>query len=220
MRVTAPTCDMSAEKVETALFPLDLPADALGAHYRNLDPGERASAAAFRFDRDRQRFIARRGQLRARLARETGEHPQKLRIEVDANGKPLLPDYRHLHFNLSHSRGLALLAIGRGVPVGCDMEWRNPELAGRDVAARFFTEGECDDLAALPDRRWVEGFFNCWTRKEAYVKALGRGLSYPLDAFRVSVEDPACFIEALPDWTLSSFEPAPGYQAALVVGIA
>lgn len=211
--------EASIEQVDLALFDLDLAPKMLTEHRAYLDAGERARAAAFKFDRDRDRFIARRGQLRVRLAQEVGESPFDLRIDTDPNRKPFLTDYPDLHFNLSHSRGLALCAMGRGVTVGCDIEWRNHELACRQVADRLFAPGERADLAALPEDQWVEGFFHCWTRKEAYVKALGLGLSYPLDAFRVSVApgEPARLIEAQPGWSLSSFEPAPGYQAALVI---
>ena len=114
--------------------------------------------------------------------------------------------------------GLALLATMRGGLIGCDIEWRNPDLACPRVAERLFASEEYEALTALPSEQWTAGFFNCWTRKEAYVKALGLGLSYPLDAFTVSVEPnaPARFTSDERGWTLASFEPAPGYQAALV----
>jgi 4'-phosphopantetheinyl transferase len=112
--------------------------------------------------------------------------------------------------------------IGCGVEVGCDIEWRDPDLACPAVADRLFSPDERTALASLSGTAWVEGFFNCWTRKEAYVKALGLGLSYPLHAFSVSVApgEPARLIDANPGWSLSSFEPASGYQAALVTGAA
>ena len=207
---------------ELALFALDLDADALARCAAWLDGEEADRAARFRHARDRDRFVARRGQLRARLAEEVGDDPRRLRIRADAHGKPFLPDHRALRFNLSHSHDLALCAIARrdGAEIGCDIEWRNPRLACPAIAARLFAPAERDALAALPAEQWVAGFFNCWTRKEAYVKALGLGLSYPLDRFTVSVAPgaPARLIEAGRGWSLTAFEPAPGYQAALVVG--
>ena len=106
----------------------------------------------------------------------------------------------------------------RGGAIGCDIEWRNPELACPRVAQRLFAAEEYATLTALPSEQWIAGFYNCWTRKEAYVKALGLGLSHPLDAFTVSVApgEPARFTSGEPGWILASFEPAPGYQAALV----
>jgi len=203
---------------DIALFDLRLGPDALERCRSWLDGPERAQAERFRYGRDRDRFIARRGQLRARLAEEVGGSPAELRIRADDFGKPFLPDHPELRFNLSHSRDLALFVVVEGAEVGCDIEWRNPELACPGVARRLFAPAEVAALENLPQGQWVQGFFNCWTRKEAYVKALGLGLSYPLDAFTVSVGEQATLLEALPGWSLTSFEPAPGYQAALVTG--
>lgn len=206
--------------IGVALLHLDVASEMLAAYQSHLGPEESARAARFRHDRDRDRFVARRGQLRERLARELDQDPGRLRIETDPHGKPFLPDCPELGFNLSHSHALALCVIGRGLALGCDIERRDREFACRRVADRLFAPSERAALAALPDALWAEGFFNCWTRKEAYVKALGLGLSYPLDAFTVSVApgEPARLIEARPGWSLMSFEPAPGYQAALVAG--
>ena len=213
---------LQTASVEIALFDLDLTPEELAAHQAWLDADERHRAAAYKADRDRNRFVARRGQLRAWLAQQVGADPGRLRLAADTNGKPFLPDHPDVHFNLSQSRDRALAAISLGAPLGCDIEWRNPDLASREVAARFFAPGECAELDGLPERQWIEGFFNCWTRKEAYVKALGLGLSYPLHAFRVSVApgEAARLIDAQPGWSLTSFEPAPGYQAALVTAAA
>jgi len=203
--------------VAIALVDLDVGAAALARCESRLDSAERERAARFRHERDRDRFVARRGQLRELLGHDLGIAPDALRLAEDAHGKPVLLDDPDLSFNLSHSNGRALIATARGVAIGCDIEWRNPDLACPRVARRLFARAECEALTALPPDQWVAGFFNCWTRKEAYVKALGLGLSYPLDAFTVSVapDAPARFISDEPGWTLGSFEPAPGYQAAL-----
>jgi len=200
------------------LFDLDVGADALARYASWLDASERERAARFRYDRDRNRFVARRGQLRELLGRDLGVAPGTLQLAEDAHGKPVLLDDPELSFNLSHSSGCALIATARGMVIGCDIEWRNPELACPKVAERLFAPAEYKALTALPSEQWVEGFFNCWTRKEAYVKALGLGLSYPLDAFTVSVApgEPARFTSDEQGWTMTAFEPAPGFQAALV----
>jgi 4'-phosphopantetheinyl transferase len=194
--------------------------EALAACYALLDEAEQARASRFRFARDRDRYVARRGQLRTLLAAEVDQPAFALRIVEDSYGRPYLADHPDLHFNVSHSNGRALFAITHGVRVGCDLEWRNPELACRKVAARLFAPAECAALDALPPEQWVAGFYNCWTRKEAFVKGLGLGLSYPLHAFTVSVApgEPAQLIAGGAGWSLSSFEPAPGFQAALVMG--
>jgi 4'-phosphopantetheinyl transferase len=204
--------------VGLALLDLDLPRAELDEYRCWLDADECLRASAFRRAVDRDRFVARRGQMRAQLGQELGIAPHQLRIGTDRHGKPFLRDDPDLAFNLSHSNGLALLATMRGGMIGCDIEWRNPELACPRVAKRLFAPEEYEALTALPPAQWIAGFYNCWTRKEAYVKALGLGLSHPLDSFTVSVApgEPACFTSDEPGWTLASFEPAPGYQAALV----
>ncbi len=206
----------AAGTASVALFDLDLAADDLAGCHALLDPAERDRAARFRYSRDRDRFVARRGLTRLHLASALGEAPYALTIAEDAHGKPFLPYHPGVDFSLSHSNGLALLATIEGGAVGCDLEWRNPELACPGVAARLFAPDEVAALGALPPDRWVEGFFNCWTRKEAFVKALGLGLSYPLDAFSVSVGDDARFQRGAPGWSLLSFAPRPSFQAALV----
>jgi 4'-phosphopantetheinyl transferase len=201
-----------------ALFDLDLPREELDEFHCWLDADERQRASAFRRAIDRDRFVARHGQMRAQLGQDLGIAPHQVRIGTDGHGKPFLRDDPDLAFNLSHSNGLALLATMRGGTIGCDIEWRNPELACPRVAERLFARQEYEALTALVPGQWVVGFYNCWTRKEAYVKALGLGLSHPLDSFTVAVApgEPACFTSDEPGWTLASFEPAPGYQAALV----
>jgi 4'-phosphopantetheinyl transferase len=211
--------DRAAAGIATlTLLDLDLPRAALDEYRCWLDADECLRASQFRRPIDRDRFVARRGLMRAQLGQELGIAPQMVRIATDEHGKPFLRDDPDLAFNLSHSHGLALLATMRGGAIGCDIEWRNPELACPRVAERLFAREEYETLTALPPEQWIAGFYNCWTRKEAYVKALGLGLSHPLDAFTVSVapSEPARFTSDEPGWTLTSFEPAPGYQAALV----
>lgn len=200
------------------LLDLDLPRAELDEYRCWLDADECLRASAFRRPIDRDQFVARRGLMRAQLGQELGIAPQKVPIAADEHGKPFLRDDPDLAFSLSHSNGLALLATMRGGAIGCDIEWRNPELACPRVAERLFASQEYETLTALPPEQWIAGFYNCWTRKEAHVKALGVGLSYPLDAFTVSVApgELARFTSDEPGWTLTSFEPAPGYQAALV----
>ena len=185
-----------------------------------LSPAERARADRYRLERDRRRFLVRRAKLRMLLAEALACRPEAVPIEADPHGKPFVEGHPGLAFNLSHARDAALVAIGRDVALGCDLEWRDPELACARVAERLFAPRERAALAQLPPGRWVEGFYNCWTRKEAYVKALGLGLSYPLVAFSVSVGPGArpALNGADAGWSLWSFEPLAGYQAALASG--
>lgn len=200
------------------LFDLDpAPAD-LARLADLLDAGERNRAARFRFERDRQRFVARRGQLRRLLARYLDRPAAAIAFTTNAYGKPALHDADGWHFNLSHSGGLGLCVVDR-IEIGCDLERRDPRLADRATAVRFFAPAEVAALDALPPEQWTEGFFNCWTRKEAYVKALGLGLSCLLDSFVVTLAPaaPAALLTASPGWAIHAFTPAPGYHAAIVL---
>ena len=199
--------------IDYCLFPLD---EASSADVALLDPPEQAQAARYRFERDRRRFVARRAGLRRILADHLGRRPDTLVFKSNAYGKPTVAGGPC--FSLSQSRDHAMVAIGTGGEVGCDIEWRDPALASPEIARRFFAPAEIEALDALPDPLWLDGFFACWSRKEAYVKALGLGLSYPLDRFVVDLDPrrPARFLESLPGWRVHALEPLPGLQAAIV----
>ncbi|HEY1607308.1 MAG TPA: 4'-phosphopantetheinyl transferase superfamily protein [Allosphingosinicella sp.] len=205
--------------VALRLFSTDVDRATLGSLRALLDPEERSRAARLRFERDRHRFIARRGRLRLLLAGALGCAPAKIRYATGRFGKPRLEGAGDLRFNLSHSDGLALCAIGRGVEIGCDIERRRSDLADAATAERFFAAGERRVLRSLPRERQVQGFFDCWTRKEAYVKALGDGLSCPLDSFEVSLEPGGTtrLGNGGRAWLIAGFEPAPLYHAAVAV---
>lgn len=204
--------------IKVWLFALDLAADRLTRLHRLLDTEERARAARFRHDRDRDRFVARRGQLRLLLAEEGAGDAAALRYTVNAYGKPALAGAGDPRFSLSHSAGLALCAVARGVEIGCDIAHGDPALADPAVAERLFAPGEWLTFAALPPEQRVAGFFNCWTRKEAFIKAIGKGVSHPLDSFEVTLApgDPPRILSGGEGWSIASFEAAPGYRAALV----
>jgi 4'-phosphopantetheinyl transferase len=201
-----------------SLFELDLPADEIAALGDLLDAGEGARAAAFRFEGDRNRYIARHGLVRKELAHRIGCAPEEVSIVLDGNGKPYLPDAPHLRFSLSHSDGRSLLAVSEGAAIGCDIERLKPEHAQLGVAARFFAPEEVAALKALPSDQWTQGFFNCWTRKEAYVKALGLGLAYPLERFAVTVSpaEPARLLRGEHPCAIAVIDAGSGYCAAVV----
>lgn len=201
------------------LFDLDLPAGEIAALYPLLDREERVRSMRFRFARDRDRFIARRGRLRLLLGSYLGEAAQDIDLRIDDFGKPFILGDDGLQFNVSHSHGFALCALAWDRAVGCDLEWRNRELASRETAERLFSPRERSDLHRLPSHQWIEGFYNCWTRKEAFVKAIGRGLSYPLESFAVSVApgEAADLLYGVGEWSIDAFSPRPGFQAAVVV---
>ncbi len=193
-----------------------------------LSEDEKARAARLRVPAVRERFIAGRGLLRRLLGMYLGAPPESLRFAYRPHGKPYLhpeiaaPDVR---FNLSHSQGLALFAFARGREVGVDLEIVRADRDHTRLASRFFSAREVDALAALDPGDRMAGFFRCWTRKEAYLKARGEGLAIPLDSFSVSVGagETDCLLEAIGTpseaarWRIIAVDAAPGYAAALAV---
>lgn len=147
-----------------------------------LSPEESARAARFGDELSRQYFIACRARVREILGDHLGEHPARLVIMADANGKPFLPKHYGVHFNISHTGAAAVLAIA-GSPVGVDIEKVRP--LQEDVAARFFHQGEIDALAQWSGDEYWAAFYRVWTKKESFLKALGQGLRLPLDAFQL-----------------------------------
>ena len=190
-----------------------------------LSRDENARAARFHFDRDRRRFTAAHVALRRILGGQLDRDPAELRFGAEPRGKPFLADHHQLHFNLSHSGERALLGVTGIAPLGVDIE-AHRELGDLDaLARRFFAAGECASLDGLTEELRHEAFFRCWTRKEAYIKALGHGLSHPLDSFEVSIardesarflsfDDPA---ELARGWALSDLAPGRGYEGALAI---
>ena len=195
--------------------------------FRNtLDDDERSRADRFYFSRDRERFIVARGVLRALLGRYLDTAPERLSFSYSAHGKPALasePGADAIRFNLSHSHGTALYAVTRGREVGVDLEFIRCDLEAEQIAERFFSHSEIVALQAVPPSIRKYAFFLCWTRKEAYIKARGEGLSMPLDQFDVSLipGEPAALLSTKPDsdealrWSLRNLTPASGYAAAL-----
>lgn len=190
-----------------------------------LSNDERERADRFYFDKDRNNYTVARALLRLILAPYVGIEAQALEFGYGARGKPFVPAPQALHFNLSHSHMAAIYAVSRH-DIGVDIEYHHREVSDLSaIARRFFAPAESAVLHALPRERWQAAFFNCWTRKEAYIKAVGDGLSLGLDQFEVSLEPdaPARFISIGGDraraaqWSLFDLRPAAGYTAALAV---
>jgi 4'-phosphopantetheinyl transferase len=224
----SPTTELSLPRDEVHVWRarLDQP-QRLAAFSALLASDEQARAARYRFAKDRDHFIIARGLLRTLLGRYLRLNPADISFRYSAFGKPSLtsPDATDLRFNLSHSHGMALLVFAIGRELGVDIESVRPEVAGLRIAERYFSPAEVATLSALPERQQTDAFFNCWTRKEAYIKARGDGLSARLDQFDVSLapDEPAALLrsDVAADeprrWTMIELEPAAGYKAALVV---
>jgi 4'-phosphopantetheinyl transferase len=205
----------------------------VAAFFQTLSVDEKARAQRFYFARDQRHFVVGRGVLRDILSRYLDLPPQELLFAYGPQDKPsLAPALAErsakalaLRFNLSHSGDLALYAFTYGREVGIDIERLRPLEDAERIARRFFSTREVQVFCALPTHVRLEGFFNCWCRKESYIKATGDGLSMPLDRFTVSLTpgEPARFLHVDGDpaeaarWSLRELHPAPGYAAAVCV---
>ena len=156
-----------------------------------LSDDERYRASRFRFEIDRTRFMRRRAALRVILGGYLDSSPSSITYAENAYGRPELAGDRAatgLSFNTSHSDAIALIAISRSRLLGVDIERLRPLVEAENIAATYFAASEAAAFAALDPTDRVAGFYNAWTRKEAVVKALGGGLSIPLDAFEVALQ--------------------------------
>jgi 4'-phosphopantetheinyl transferase len=210
-------------------LPLELPPELLQTLSGLLSADEQARAARYHFERDQRRFTAARGQLRQVLAAYLHVVPRAVQFTYNPYGKPALAEANHtgqpdVQFNLSHSGELGLLAVCKGQPVGIDIEIIRDNLERGNIARRYFAPSEVMALEALPPDQQLQAFFACWTRKEAYIKARGQGLSIGLDTFAVSLApgEAAQLLVRDPGapggpFTLLTLDPEPGYAAALAV---
>ena len=221
---------LASDEVHNWCASLDVPPETSARLYATLTPDERTRSARFQFEHDQQRFIVARGVLRDLLGCYLQTQPGQIRFVYNAFGKPDLgPEFANrLKFNLSHSAGLALIAIATASDVGVDLEYIRAQSDYADIARRFFSAAEVDYLVALPSHLYAEAFFSCWTKKEAYLKACGEGLARPLNSFSVPLTtDPAHTpvdlyvaskgIVPARRWSLYTLRPAPGYAGALAI---
>jgi len=195
---------------------------------QTLSTDERTKADRFRFPKDRSQFIVSRGALRAILSRYLNITSHILRFDYNPYGKPSLivaQGGNTLRFNLSHSRGMGLIAITKNRDIGVDIEGINPKFSCLEIAEKFFSPLENSVLRSLPEHLQATAFFTCWTRKEAYIKAVGKGLSIPLNQFDVSLApgEPAALlnVEENPEeasrWSLIELFPCSDMVATVAV---
>jgi 4'-phosphopantetheinyl transferase len=215
---------LAPDEIHLWCAPLVVAADVQQHLARRLSPDERQRADRFRFPHHRRRYIVCRGILRALLGRYLRIPPAQVQFTYGGHGKPALVG-APLYFNVSHSQELALYAVLRGQEIGVDVEALRPIADAAGISERFFSPRENAVFRSLPPEEQDRGFLNCWTRKEAFIKALGEGLSHPLDRFDVALVpgEPARLLsidgaEAEgAAWLLEELHPAPGYVGALAV---
>jgi 4'-phosphopantetheinyl transferase len=190
---------------------------------RTLAPEELDRAGRFRYERLQRHFVASRGFLRYVLARYVAAEPEEIRFVYNYYGKPSLVGERSLQFNMSHSHELAIVAVTRDAAVGVDVEHIRADFASEEIATRFFSRVEVETFSALQKEERVAAFFRCWARKEAYIKAIGKGLSQPLDGFDVTLtpDEPAALLrrgkEDEMTWSMSDIDVGSDYASALAV---
>jgi 4'-phosphopantetheinyl transferase len=236
----------SCSEIATDLRPRALPAEEVHVWYRTLLPDipnlgsfydllstdERERAGRYHFDRHRNEFILTRATLRILLAAYLEKSPEQFAFKYSAQGKPSLAnETTDLRFNVSHTvsltDGLAALAFARNREIGVDVEKIRPDRDAGKLAERFFSPTERDYILQFSGQTLDDAFFRCWTRKEAFIKAKGGGLSIPLDQFDVSIADdqPAALLATRPDpteahrWQLHNLPVQAGYAAALAVSV-
>jgi 4'-phosphopantetheinyl transferase len=190
-----------------------------------LSSDECERAARFHFDRHRAQYVVTRGTLRWLLGSYLAVSPREISFGYSDHGKPCLaaPVNMHVEFNISHTEGMAIFGFTRGRRIGVDVENIRSGFKADEIAERFFSPSERTSLGEIPVAQRHEAFFRIWTRKEAYIKARGEGLSHPLHQFDVSLDDAARLIATRPDaaeaqrWQLENLSVAPGFAAAAVV---
>ncbi len=193
-----------------------------------LAPDELARASRFHFDRDRARYVRCRTALRFLLARYLDIVPPNIRFSYTRRGKPELAADQNsgqLRFNLSHSDNMALIAVNAQTALGVDIEKVRPEVNTAELSERFFSAPERAGLRSLPEAMRVAAFYACWARKEAFLKAIGEGLGFPLEEFSVSVhpENDPCIEEIRGDtnagqhWSLVDVDASPYFRSAVAV---
>jgi 4'-phosphopantetheinyl transferase len=192
-----------------------------------LSADELARANRFHFVKDRNHFVVARGLLRNLLAAYLGVNCTELNFCYGAQGKPflLLDGQTQINFNVSHSHGRAAFAFSRGRELGVDLEYVKGDFDDELIANQFFSRAEVLALRTVPIEQRKQAFFNCWTRKEAYIKARGEGLSLPLDQFDVTLrpDEPVALLKnyleerEVERWAMRAIPARAGYVGAVVI---
>jgi 4'-phosphopantetheinyl transferase len=213
---------LDTRHVHVWTFELSAPSNVVESLRNYLDEDEISRAERFRFRHLQVGYVVAHGVLRRLLADYLGVNPAELHFGYNEQAKPRMADPDcNLRFNLSHSGTLGACAFALNCEIGVDIEQIRtmPDLF--DIARRFFSPDECKDLETVAADKREVAFFDCWTRKEAYIKAIGGGLSVPLDSFRVSLleGEPAQLLRVRPGdpgpWTIQEFDAGPGYRGAV-----
>lgn len=220
--------EASSDHVDVWFVPLQSPQHDYERLFETLSDDERKRAERFYFDVHRRRFAIGRAVLRSILSRYLGCDAAEVCFDYGSHGKPVLSGAGaglDLTFNASGSNDLAVYGVTRGREIGIDVEWMEPDRSCDKIVERFYTEAEKQAYRQVSAAEKREVFFQSWTRKEAYIKAIGDGLSRPLNSFELSMApgDGPCVLrdnqdpDAATRWTIRDLKPATGYAGAMVV---
>lgn len=220
--------ELSVNHIDIWRTALDLPRQQIDKYASVLSPDELARVERFKLERKQREYIISRGLLRRVLSHVLKQDPSLFEFEYSDHDKPHLAVNRHgkpVQFNLSHSHEQTLIAVTLEHLIGVDVEYVRRNVEFKKLAARFFSAQEARDLSTYTEDNLPPAFFACWTRKEAFVKALGDGIAFGLSEFSVSVDpfdrevaltthwDP----DAASTWSLINIPAGPDYMAALAV---
>src|SRR5690349_9421579 len=219
---------LSSGEVHVWRAHLEQPQEVQDELLRTLDLDERERAGRFHFEKHRRRFILGRGFMRLLLGRYLRIAPEEVHFAYGPYGKPSLADEHAasgLRFNASHSHELAVYAFVQEREIGVDVEYVKDDFQSEEIAGHFFSAREVQTLMTLQKDERTAAFYRCWTRKEAYIKAIGSGLSHPLDQFDVTLtaDEPAALLcdaqdaEAVARWKMFNLEFTDKYAGALIV---
>ncbi len=195
--------------------------DQLDDHHRYLDEDERKRASLFKFEKHRKQFLIARYLLRTRVSQILEKPISRVRLEYSKYGKPKLSS-GEFFFNISHSNEHVILAISDEGEIGVDVEFVQEKKDLRKIASRFFSPGEMEVLETLTEEAFVDAFYVTWTKKEAFIKAHGDGLSIPLQQFEVEIFQDHSSLRRLDfgsstaaEWKLREVDIQGPYKAAI-----
>lgn len=190
-----------------------------------LSNEELARSERFRFEKDRATFVGARANLRKLLGLYLGRKPEDIVFDHNEQGKPSVNSSSRIQFNISHSKNMIFMGFTLKHQIGVDVEFNQKQIEVPEIAKSFFSKNETEELLSLPKDEQLHAFFRCWTRKEAYIKAKGGGLSIPLDQFEVSLRknEPACLKKITWEddnpsaWKMKSLNLSDDYTAACII---
>ena len=224
---SSPLSSLQLTSNHVHVWMVDVPSNKVNeaAFFSLLSEDEKERANKFRFEKDRLTYITAKATLRKLIAQYLNGKPNEITFQYNKQGKPSIVSEIGLKFNVSHSGEKVLIGFALNHEIGVDIEYNKRKVKLEEVAKRFFSQTEYEKMIQIPESLWRNAFFNCWTRKEAFIKAKGGGLSIPLSQFEVTLqpnEKPELQIirwnqEDVPNWDLQAFNCTEDYTGAVIV---